>query len=116
MYYHSSENIYRNVVFQNMSWQESRIKFLELKVKEKEKLELELETSKEVCTFVTVFNWSFVLYSLISNIIKETEMLEKQNADLKRNLADLEIMELEYKNILETNKYREEDKRVSIFV
>ncbi|XP_065207174.1 uncharacterized protein LOC135836327 isoform X2 [Planococcus citri] len=73
---------------ENTSWQESRIKFLELKIKDKEKLEIELENAKE-----------------------ETELLEKQNADMKRDLANLEIMELEYKNILETNKYREEDKR-----
>ncbi|XP_065205955.1 uncharacterized protein LOC135835562 [Planococcus citri] len=73
---------------ENMSWQESKIKFLELKVKEKEKREIELETVKE-----------------------ETEMLEKQNADLKKNLATLEILELEYKNMIARFKYREEDTR-----
>ena len=44
-----------------MNWQESRIKFLELKVKEKEKLELELESVKEVGNFVS---FQFLYFTL----------------------------------------------------
>lgn len=53
-----SNNVYQNFVFflQKLKWQESRIKFLELKVKEKEKREMELETVKDVRSFVIIFD------------------------------------------------------------
>lgn len=41
--------------------------------------------------------------------------MESQLAASKHTLANMEIMELEYKVLLETTKHREEDKRVCIY-